>query len=76
MTQITEDEGMGYKDLPVEAYEFSALLQLGTTYELMDFLARAQVVEVVHMAEEHADTKMIQRALMGELEPQEDRALQ
>ena len=33
---------MSYKELPVEAYEFSALLQLGTTYELMDFLASAR----------------------------------
>ena len=76
MTQITEDEGMGYKDLPVEAYEFSALLQLGTTYELMEFLARAQVVAATRMADEHVECKMIQRALAGELEPQEDRALQ
>ena len=42
-TQKSEDEVLGYKDLPAEAYEFSALLRLGTTYELMDFLARAQV---------------------------------
>ena len=28
------------------------------------------------MAEEHAESKMIQRALMGELEPKDDRALQ
>ena len=75
-TQISEDDILGYKDLLVEACKISALLRLGTTYELMDFLARAQVVEVVHMAEEHADTKMIQRALMGELEPQEDPTLQ
>ena len=59
-TQISEDEVLGYKDLPMEAYEFSALLRLGTTYELMDFLARAQVVVVARMAEEHAETKMIQ----------------
>ena len=41
----------------------------------MDFLARAQVA-AARMTEEHAESKMIQRALMGELEPQEDRALQ
>ena len=41
-TQISEDEVLGYKDLPAEAYEFSALLHLSTTFELMDFLARAQ----------------------------------
>ena len=42
----------------------------------MDFHARAQVVAAARMSEEHAETKMIQRTLMGELEPQEDRALQ
>ena len=42
-TQILEDEVLGYKDLPAEAYDFSALLQLGTTYELMDFLSNTSV---------------------------------
>ena len=74
-TQISEDEILGYKDLPVEAYEFSTLLWLDTTYELMEFLTCAQVVTAARMAEEHAETKMIQRALTGELEPHEDRAL-
>ena len=60
----------------MEAYEFSALPRLGTTYELMDFLARAQVATAAQMTEEHAETKMIQRALIGDLEPHEDRALQ
>ena len=55
--QISEDEVLGYKDLPAEAYEFSAL-RLGTTYELMDFLARAQVVAAARMAEEHAVVKI------------------
>ena len=75
-TQISGDEVLGYKDLPVEAYEFSALLRLGTTYELMDFLVRTQVVVGARMAEEHEETRMIQRALTGELEPHKDRALQ
>ena len=75
-TQISEDEVLGYKDLPVEAYEFSVLLRLGTTYELMDFLVRAQVAAAARMTEEHEETKMIQCALIGDLEPQEDRALQ
>ena len=41
----------------------------------MDLLARAQVVAAAQMAEEHAETKMIQRTPRGELERQEDRAL-
>ena len=71
-TQISKDEVLGYKDRPVEAYEFSALLRHGTTYELIEFLARVQVATIARMAEEHAESKMIQRALAGELEPQED----
>ena len=75
-TQISEDGVLGYKDLPTEAYKFSALLRPRTTYELMDFLACAQVAVAAHMTEEHDESKMIQCALMGELEPQEDCALQ
>ena len=56
----------------MEAYEFSALLRHGTTYELIEFLARVQVATTTRMAEEHADNKVIQRALVGELEPKED----
>ena len=42
----------------------------------MDFHARAQVVAAARMSEEHTETMMIQRALIGGLEPQEDQALQ
>ena len=75
-TQISEDEVLGYRDLPAEAYEFSALLRFGTTYELVDFLARAQIQAATRMAEEHAEMKMIQKALLGETEHEEDRAAQ
>ena len=75
-TQISEDEVLGYRDLPAEAYEFSALLRFGTTYELVDFLARAQIQAATRMAEEHAEIKMIQKALLGETEHEEDRAAQ
>ena len=75
-TQISEDKVLGYKDLVLEAYEFSALLRLGTTYKLMEFLTRAQVSAATCMAEEHAENKTIQHALVDELEPEEDRALQ
>ena len=67
---------MGYKDLLVEAYEFSALLRHDTTYELIEFLTRVHVTTMTRIAEQHADNQMIQRALAGELEVEEDRALQ
>ena len=41
---------MTFKDLPVESYELGAILQHGTTYELIDFLARLQVVVAARMA--------------------------
>ena len=75
-SEISEDEVLGYKDLPAEAYEFSALLRLGTAYEIIDFLARAQVAAAARMAAEHAEAQMIQRALTGDIDPSEDRALQ
>ena len=53
----------------MEAYEFSALLRFGTTSELVDFLARAQIQAATRMADEQAETKMIQCALLGEIEP-------
>ena len=56
----------------MEAYEFSALFRLGTTYELMDFLARAQVSTTTCMVEEHEENKLIQRSLAGKLELEED----
>ena len=54
-TQISEDEVLGYKDLPAKAYELSALLHLGTTFELVNFLAHAQVAAAARMDEEHAE---------------------
>ena len=39
-TQISEDEVLGYKDLRVEAYKFSALLRHDKTYQLIKFIAR------------------------------------
>ena len=55
-TQISEDEVHSYKDVPAEAYEFSMLLRLGTTYEPMDFIAHAQVAAATRMAEEHTES--------------------
>ena len=45
---------------------YGALLQHGTTYELIDFLARLQVVTTTRMAQEHAEQQVIERALDNE----------
>ena len=38
-----ESEVLKYPDIPNTANEFGALLQFGTTYKLMDFLATQQI---------------------------------
>ena len=37
--QTAESEGLKYPDIPDSAHEFGALLQPGTTYELIEFLS-------------------------------------
>ena len=37
---VSEEEMLSFRDLPVEAYELSAILQHDTTYELIDFRSR------------------------------------
>ena len=46
-----------------EAFELGALLRHGTTYELIDFLARLQVAAAGCVAQEHAEMQVIERAL-------------
>ena len=38
-----ESEVLNYPDIPDTAHEFGVLLQFGTTYELMEFLATQQI---------------------------------
>ena len=64
-----------FQDLPTTAYELSEILRHEASYKLIDFLARVQVVVVACMAEEHADREMVQRAIAGELESDEQAAL-
>ena len=61
-----ENEVLTFKDLPGEAYEVSAILQHVMAYELIDFLARLQVVAAAHMAQDHANQQVNQRALDSE----------
>ena len=49
-----DSEVLKYPDIPDTAHEFGALLQFGTTFELMEFLAMQQIKVSQRMAEEHA----------------------
>ena len=63
---------MAYLEIPNLAHDFARVFHFCTTFELMEFLAGQQNKLSHRMAEEHADNKVIQRALVGELEPKED----
>ena len=65
-SQISEKDVFALRDMPAEAFELAALLQHGTTYELIDFLARLQVAAAARMATEHAERQVIERALDNE----------
>ena len=56
-------EVLKYPNILDTAHELGALLQFGTTYELMEFLATQQINVSQRMAKEHAEQQMIERAL-------------
>ena len=62
---MTESEVLKYPDIPDTGHEIGALLQFGTTYELMEFLATQQIKVSQLMVEEHAERQMIEHALAG-----------
>ena len=62
-SQVSEKEVLSYLDIPPAAHKMAAILQFGTSFELVDYLARQQIVATAKMAEEHEDRQMIRRAL-------------
>ena len=52
---MAESEVLKYPDIVDTVHEFGALLQFGTTYELMEFLATQQIKVSQQMAEEHVE---------------------
>ena len=53
------------------ARKLAAILQFGTSYELVDWLAKRLTEVVEWLAQEHKDRVMIQKSLSGVLEPEE-----
>ena len=74
-TLIPDNEVMAYPEIPDVAYEFAARLQFGTTFELMEFLARQQITMSQRMVEEHTEMQMIQRVLAGTAERADERGM-
>ena len=70
-SKITTREAHGFSDIPPAAHELAAILQFGTSYELVEWLARRLTEVSARLAQEHHDRVMIQKSLRGMLEPQE-----
>ena len=68
-------EVVGFSDIPPLAYELAVILQFGTSYELVEWLARRLQEVSERMAQEHRDQIMIQKSLSGTVEPEEQQEL-
>ena len=73
---ISLNKVLGLPDIPPVAHEFAALLQFDTSYELVDWLAERLQFASDLLAQEHKDQEMIQKAMLGDLELEEERELQ
>ena len=75
-SRFSKEKVMTFKDMPVESYELDVILQHGTTYEQINFLAHPQVVVAARMVQDHAEQWLVQRALANKLESNEQPQLQ
>ena len=64
-------EATAFLDIPPTTNELAAILQFGTSYELIEWLARRLHEVLERMAQEHRDQIMIHKSLSGAVEPQE-----
>ena len=55
----TTREAHGFSDIPPAAHELAAILQFGTSYELVEWLARRLTEVSARLAQEHHDRVMI-----------------
>ena len=68
---MSPNEVLELPALPRAAHELAAILQFGTSFELVEWLAhRLQYVSDM-LAQEDKDRIMIQKAMIGAIEPEE-----
>ena len=65
----TVREAITFSDILPAAHELAAILQFGTSYELVEWLAHRLQEVSERMAQEHWDQIMIQKSLSGVVEP-------
>ena len=62
--------------LRAEAFELGGILRHGTAYKRIDFLGPITGSgRATHMAKEHVDRAMVQKAIVGSLESDKEAAL-
>ena len=64
-------EATTFPEIPPATHELAAILQFGTSYELVEWLARRLQEVSERMAQEHRDQIMIQKTLRGIVDPQD-----
>ena len=71
----TVREATTFPEIPLAAHELAAILQFGTSYELVEWLARRLQEVSDRMAQEHQDQIMIQKTLRGTVDPQDQQEI-
>ena len=71
-SEISSNEVIGIPNIPPTAHVIATILRFRTTYELVDWLAKRLLFSSYQMVQEHKDGEMIQRAMIGALEPEEE----
>ena len=73
VSEVSPNEILGIPDIPLVAHEIVAILCFGTTYELVDYLAKRLQFASNQLTQEHKDWEMIQYAMLSALESEEER---
>ena len=71
-SEIATNEFLDIPHIPPPPHKITSILHFGTSYELADWLAKLLQFASDHLAQEHKDRDMIERAMIGALEPEEE----
>ena len=71
-SEVSSNEVLFILDMPPATHKIMTILRFGTSYELADWLAKLLQFASDHLAQEHKDRDMIERAMIGALEPEEE----
>ena len=72
---MTQYEVVAYPKIPDVMHHFAVRVQFGTTFEVIEFLSGHEIKLSQRMVEEHVEKQMIQCALEGTAEREDERAL-